>query len=471
MLLALALASAAGSVAVAHAVVVGERSTSIASPPMEAGIAADAGSDNAAFSQDGYKASLVAYDSVATNLVAGDTNGKRDVFLLRRGAGDGNVGGQLQRISVGPGGSQANGDSARPSIAGDARRSPRCVTFESTAANLDRADKSSDSDVFLYDLRRRRTRLVSVRATGARNATVDGECEFVTYESRGSVYVRDLVLKTTTKLAGGSNPDQATSGKGVAYERGGQIYYQGYFRKFRSRKNGGSYVKKDGRAVLASRNAAGQPGNGRSANPSLDDNGYYVAFESAATNLCEGGSGCTGVGSVDRNGPVSDVFRRTLNRRKAPTKDHMQLVSYSQGCNRTDPAAKTVDQQGNGPSNNPAMTGAGENVLFDSEATNLKESAGIQIADANGAIRDIYYWNFPRERPCGNVSRESRGSQRREDGSGQPINGHAVNPAASNRANYIAFTSTLTGDLGETNGAQIPDVFMRFLGASDEGGS
>jgi hypothetical protein len=115
------------------------------------------------------------------------------------------------------------------------------------------------------------------------------------------------------------------------------------------------------------------------------------------------------------------------------------------------------------------MTGAGENVVFDSEASNLRESAGIQVADANGAIRDIYYWNFPRERPCGNVSRESRNEDPRESGTGQPYNGPSVKPAASSRANFTGFTSSQSGDSGETNGPGIPDVFVRFQGGSDEG--
>lgn len=461
-LLPAACVLAAAVPAVAAAVVVGTRETAIVSPPAEAGIAADGDSDNAAFSQDGHSARLMAYDSAATNLVTGDTNGKRDVFLLTRAAGAGNLGGSLRIVSVAGASSPANGDSLNPAIDGDAKRAPRCVVFESTATNLDRADRAPDSDVFLRDLRRRRTSLVSVRAANGRNAVVDGECEFVSYEAAGSVWVRDLKLRKSFKLDRGGNPDQSTNGKGVVYERGGQIYHQGFIRKFRSKKKGGPFIRKQGRRILVSAGGDGA-GNGPSRNPVIDDNGYYVAFESDATNLCRGV--CQGI-SADTNG-ATDVFRRNINPRKAPTQDVMQMVSYSQGCTRTDPSAKTVDAQGNGPSNNPAITGAGENILFDSEATNLRESSGIQIADGNGPIRDIYYWNFPRERQCGNVSRESRSSGDRA--TGQPYNGQSVKPAASNRANYIGFTSLQAGDQGEANGPLVADVFMRFLGASDEG--
>lgn len=456
--------------AVAQAVVVGERTTTIISPPPEGG-SSDGPSDNITFSQDNRNTRFVAFDSAATNLVSGDTNGARDVFLKVRSTpgANGNFNGTLRRVSVGARGRQANGNSQRASIDGDTSRRPRCVVFESTATNLASGDRANDSDIFLHDVRTRRTTLVSSRHRNATNGIVDGECEYVTYSSGNRVYVRALKLRKTFQVARGANPDQATNGKGVAYERGGQIYYQAFEQKFRSRRRGGPFIRKRGREIPVSRNASGARGNGTSANPSVDDNGYYVAFESTATNLCEAGTGCPGVGQTDRNGAVSDIFRRNLNSRRAPTKEHMAMVSYSQGCTTAAPDTKSVDAQGNGPSNNPAMTGAGENVVFDSEATNLRESGGIRVADANGPIRDVYYWNFPRERRCGNVSRESRNEDARESGTGQPYNGASVNPAASSRANFIGFTSSQTGHSGETNGAGIPDVFARFLGGSDEG--
>ena len=456
--------------AVADAVVVGERTTTIISPPPEGG-SADGPSDNVAFSQDNLHARLIAFDSAATNIVQGDTNARRDVFLKSRQApgANGNFNGTLRRVSVGRGGAQANGDSQKPSIDGDTRRRPHCVVYESTATNLASGDRTPDSDVFMYDTRRRRTTLVSVGVRNAVEGVVDGECEFITFSDGRRVYVRALGLRKTFRIARGANPDQATNGKGVAYERGGQVYYQGFQQKFRSRRRGGPIVRRVGREVLVSRNGSGPRGNGVSRNASVDDNGYYVAFESLATNLCQAGQGCPGVGQADRNGAVSDIFRRNLNQRRAPTNEFMAMVSYSQGCTRDNPNAAAVDAQGDGPSNNPAMTGAGENVVFDSEASNLRESTGIQAADPNGAIRDIYYWNFPRERPCGNISRESRNEDPRSSGTGQPYNGPSVKPAASSRASFIGFTSAQSGDSGETNGPGIPDAFVRFLGGSDEG--
>jgi hypothetical protein len=429
----------------------GTRRTQIVSPPTGSQYAADAPSDNTTFSGDGRVVDFMAYDSTATNLVAGDTNGKRDVFLLDRDNSLGSLTGELRRVSVSSRGAQANGDSSRPSIDGDSRRAPHCVVFQSNASNLASGDRSDDSDVFLRDTRRNRTTLVSVGRTNATNGVIDGECEFVSFEAGNVVFVRDLRTRKTFRIGPGSNPDMQGNGKAVAFERAGQVYYQRFVKKFRSRRRGGPYLRKVGRLQLVSAAADNSPGNGISRNPSTDDNGYYVAFESTATNLCV--STCTGI-SQDRNGGVSDVFRRNVDPGRAPTRDRMQMVSYSHA----------VDAQGNGPSRNPDMTGAGENVVFESEATNLREASTIleQNVDPNGPLSDVYYWNYPRGRQTGNVSRESRPG--RGDENGGAFNGPSTNPSASKRANYIGFTSTQAGQSGEANGDAIADVFMRFLG-------
>lgn len=457
LVVSLALLTLTCACAVAWSATVGERQTTILNPP-----GADGGSDNITFSKDDRQTRLIAYDSSATNIVAGDTNGQRDVFVhVRSNPGaNGDFDGTDVIASVTSSGSPANGASENPNIDGDKKHAPHCVVFQSAATNLAAQDSNPDSDIFIRDLRRKTTKLVSFGLSNAENPSIDGACETVTFDASGAVYVRDLVKNKTLKIGVGVNPQQQSNGKGAAFARGGHIYYQAFVRKFRAKNN----IVKLGRAILVDKNKSGQPGDGTSANPQMDDSGFYVAFESTSTNLCKPDA-CAGIGGEDRNGATSDIFRRTINPKKAPSHDYMQMASYSQGCSASDPSSKSVDAQGNGPSNNPAMTGAGENIVFDSQADNLKESSGIQQADPNGrAIRDIYYWNFPRGRKCGNVSRESRNEDQRESGTGQPYNDNSENPAASNRANFIGFTSEETGSSGEINGRVIPDVFARFLG-------
>ena len=80
----------------------------------------------------------VAFESDASDLVPGDTNGQRDVFVrdLARGT--------IERVSVASDGTQANGPSSYPSISATGRY----VAFSSNATNL---TGTSASGAFLHD--------------------------------------------------------------------------------------------------------------------------------------------------------------------------------------------------------------------------------------------------------------------------------------------------------------------------------
>ncbi|MGQ0467383.1 MAG: hypothetical protein ACT4QG_18965, partial [Sporichthyaceae bacterium] len=73
---------------------------------------ADAPSYTPALSADGR---FIAFASDASNLVPGDTNRHRDVFVKDTRTGT------TKRVSVGPGGRQASEDSYNPSISADGR--------------------------------------------------------------------------------------------------------------------------------------------------------------------------------------------------------------------------------------------------------------------------------------------------------------------------------------------------------------
>ncbi len=70
--------------------------------------------------------------------------------------------GDIERVSVGPGGVQANGVSVVSSVSADGRY----VAFASTADNLTPGDANGVEDVFLRDRRRGTTTLVSVSSAG-----------------------------------------------------------------------------------------------------------------------------------------------------------------------------------------------------------------------------------------------------------------------------------------------------------------
>ena len=90
----------------------------------------------------------VAFVSLAGNLVAGDTNGRYDVFVYDRQADT------IRRASVATGGVQANGDSRAPFISGDGS----CVAFLSSASNLVSGDTNGRSGRFRTHLGDRRNR-------------------------------------------------------------------------------------------------------------------------------------------------------------------------------------------------------------------------------------------------------------------------------------------------------------------------
>ena len=84
---------------------------------------------------------VIAFDSAATNLVGGDTNGVSDVFHHDR------VAGTTARVSVTAGGGQANGGSFFPNLSDDARY----TAYTSEATNLVVGDTNAAPDIFVTD--------------------------------------------------------------------------------------------------------------------------------------------------------------------------------------------------------------------------------------------------------------------------------------------------------------------------------
>jgi Putative binding domain, N-terminal/WD40-like Beta Propeller Repeat len=129
----------------------------------------------------------VAFRSVANNLVPGDTNFWSDVFVHDRQTGT------TTRVSVGPGGLQPNGFSDFPVISADGR----WVGFESFAHNLVANDTNDTADVFVHDRQTGATTLVSLGTSGtqgnglSQHATISADGRLVAFESRASNLVSD----------------------------------------------------------------------------------------------------------------------------------------------------------------------------------------------------------------------------------------------------------------------------------------
>src|SRR5437016_9238958 len=108
------------------------------------GTEGNAASLGSALSADGR---FVAFDSAATDLVAGDTNGVSDVFVHDRQTGT------TERVSVASDGTQGNGKSGLLSFAFPPALSAdgRFVAFVSFATNLVAGDTNGATDVFVHD--------------------------------------------------------------------------------------------------------------------------------------------------------------------------------------------------------------------------------------------------------------------------------------------------------------------------------
>ena len=111
------------------------------------------GFDYPSISADGR---FVAFDSAASNLVAGDTNRYRDIFVHDRTTGE------TTRISVSSTGEQGNDHAYTPSIS----RNGRYIAFYSEASNLVEGDVDGFFDVFLHDQRSGETIRISVASDG-----------------------------------------------------------------------------------------------------------------------------------------------------------------------------------------------------------------------------------------------------------------------------------------------------------------
>lgn len=116
----------------------------------------------------------VAFHSDMTNLVRGDTNGVFDIFVHDR------VTGKTQRVSVSSTGRQANAESGGgESFSADGRY----VAFSSLATNLVANDRNDITDVFVRDLRRHRTQLVSLG--------MHGQGDDASWVGLGTAFTRD----------------------------------------------------------------------------------------------------------------------------------------------------------------------------------------------------------------------------------------------------------------------------------------
>lgn len=258
----------------------------------------------------------VAFTSPATNLAAGDTNGRVDVFLRDT------LLNTTVRVSVADNEAESDADSADPTVSADGR----LVAFETPATNLVAGDANASTDVFVRDLLAGTTTRVSVaddesEGNGlSHRGRISADGRFVAFGSAASnlpagggdlngtsdVFVRDLLAGTTQRVSlsdtgneiatDSTHPTISADGRYIAYRSGDSTQVPGDSNGFDDIFRRDSVAKTTMRISVADGGA--QP-NQSSSIPRISADGRFVVYESSATNLVPG----------DANGD-SDVFIR-----------------------------------------------------------------------------------------------------------------------------------------------------------------
>jgi hypothetical protein len=375
------------------------------------GAAADGSSGGPDVSGDNRKTRLAAFHSDATNLVGGDTNGATDVFVWFRPKGHQGLSlprgsGSLERVSLTNSGGEANGPSRNPALDGSVTALPHCVAFESDASNLAPGDSDSTTDVFVRDLKAKKTILVSRGITApATQPSVDGACKNVAFAAGGNVLVAGVTGGKARVLGAGSRPDYALDGRAVAWQQGNQV----------------AFIRDGKKAIV-----------GPGANPTVTDAerlhgklvpNWGVSFDTPSA-----------LSSKDQN-PGIDTYLRVYGPKGGPKRT--DLISFAQ---------PQVKFDGKGDNHNGGITAYGTNRGI------------LTFIHTDGTATDAYYWN----QHTGNADDTAHAATQ----SGQPGMTEQVTSA---RANFIAFTSAFTGSMatpfgtgGRGRGPALPNLDSLF---------
>jgi len=375
-------------------------------------------------------ARFVAWQSFASTLVPGDTNGVTDVFVRDRATGE------TTRVSIDSNGMQGNGGSYYPSISADGR----FVAFQSDASNLVPGDTNGHTDIFVCDRQSGTTERVSVATNGAQgddacgHASISADGRFVAYYSYSSnlvpgdtnsssdVFLRDRLSGVTTRVSVSS-----TGAQGNGFSTEPTLSPDARFVVFSSNATTLTPNESDsfedvfirdlvlGVTTKVSLPAFGSIGDGNSSLPCLSADGRFVAFESDSDVLVPG----------DTNG-YSDIFVRD---RELGITSRVSVGAFG--------------EEADGDLHWPAISTDGRYVAFFGWATNLVPN------DVNGA------WDvFIHDRQANITSLAS------VDSSGLQGDANSGGGSFSSDARFLAFSSW-AGNLvtGDTNAKS--DVFVR----------
>ncbi len=234
------------------------------------GVKGDIDSFYPSISSDGR---YVAFASVATNLVPGDTNKAVDIFVHDL------MTGKTERVSVSSRGKQANAGSNFPVISGNGRY----VGFISSADNLVPGDTNGLEDVFVHDRQTGKTERVSVSSSGKQQThgtmydqgyagiSLSFDGRYVAFVSQATNFANGVSINTCHYPIEQGVVEPCTN-----------IYL---------------HDRLTDRTSIVSVSRNNKSGNAPSVSPSISKDGQWIVFASDASNQVDG----------DTNGQ-SDIF-------------------------------------------------------------------------------------------------------------------------------------------------------------------
>ena len=360
-------------------------------------------STNPVISGDRRFAQIVAFESEASNLVSGDTNGLKDVFAVRRSGSFKDDGsswkrGTTQLVSRGPEGQPADGPSFDPSTDGSTQTRARCVAFLSDATNLVAGDTNAVTDAFVGtapDFKPTRVSLPDgVQATTpTTKVAVSGDCSRVAFVTGGKLYVR-------TGSIHDADPHEEQPGRSSVRL---------------GRHEGTGLRHLEGRLPARREEDQAEPAGQESPQPGV----HQPAARGQAPSL-----------------------PRLRDRQERPQPDRLPRARQRRRAHRH----RWKGRNGNGDSREPTIFSNGLNVAFVSDASNLPTKTNGERGDKNG-LRDAYFW----------TATQKVSILESVDSDSGPMESGAQNMSTSYNRTYVVFDSS-------ANGLGPPQIYMRYFG-------
>ncbi len=377
-----------------------------------------------------YDGRFIAFESSASNLVAGDTGNLTDIFI--HDVQDE----QTKRVSLDSNGVQGNSSSFFPKISGDGK----FVVFESYASNLSLNDTNNKPDIFIHNLQTGQTICISISNFGDQGndksffASVTADGRYVSFTSNaanfdiddtnetGDTFIYDNQLLKINRISFDS-PGVLAYGDSFSPSSNADGRYTSFssyaYNLISGDTNGKCDIfvqdRKTGQVRRASVDSSGIEGNNNgSFYSSLSEDGRFVAFQSFATNLV-----------LDDNNNKTDIF----------------VHDFQAGLTRRVSIATSGDE-GDNISDKPVISADGQFVVFQSNATNL-------VAGDTNSVTDIFIHDLQ----TGQTKLVSVNS------SGDQGNQGSFNPSLSKNGRYVVYESYSTNlEPGDSNTSS--DIFV-----------